>query len=180
MNLIDKFFNLKCDLELIGLIRRDRDSEGYFCTPVEAIIFAWSGTDGIHYCVIPKENDETLEDSPVYVINPSESEIYVEIAAKNLIDFLRIVISCKDAAVLGSIGYISEDNFNEFINQSWNDLLQNPDLNKKVEEIIAKLKEEFNITEIDEVYKHIQETRTNPNFYSKYSFSDEYYNLTGD
>ncbi|WP_010243753.1 hypothetical protein [Acetivibrio cellulolyticus] len=105
MTLLDKLFEIKEDLEAIGLIMT-RDFESYFCTPLQAVIFAHSGTDGIHYCIV--KNDKELHESPVYIVSPSMSDNYVELVGRNLVDFLSLVVKCKDAVTLECISYTSE------------------------------------------------------------------------
>jgi hypothetical protein len=176
MNIIDQFFELKIDLSSIGLLRA-QDREGYFCTPVEALILAWSGVDGIHYCIIPKD-EESIELSPVYVIDPSDSSSFVRIVARNFRDFLSIVITTKDASVL-CCSYQSEEDLNNHIGTINNDIANDNTYKHEVEETISYLKKTFNITEIQDIYNYMEETLSNPKFHAKYTFSEEYYTIMG-
>ena len=68
LRVTDRFASIPVDLEPIGLIRGN-DMGGYLCTPKNAVTFANTGSDGIHFCVVPVEGDSSLERSPVYVIS---------------------------------------------------------------------------------------------------------------
>lgn len=104
MQIIDRFINIETDLSPIGLIR-NKDYGGYFCTPKNAVVFANIGCDGIHFCIIPYENDLTLERSPVYVISPMMPDHSVEAVAEKFYDFLSLVVSVQDATFLECISY---------------------------------------------------------------------------
>ena len=96
MKTTDIFANISEDLERIGPIRSDEFLSYPFCTPENAVIFAGLGVDGIHFCMIPEEDDLTLERSPVYVVSPMDSPSPIQIVAENFYDFASILIKTKD------------------------------------------------------------------------------------
>jgi hypothetical protein len=178
MNYIDKFFSITIDFDVIGLMRV-KEFPRYFCTPIQAAIFASTGVDGIHFCLIRNENDHNFENSPVYVVSPMMPEHYIELVGRSLMDFLSLVITCKDAGALECIAYMSENSFNEYLEESSKNRNEMPIMNDKIEKAILALKSCFELKEIDNVYQHIQETKNNSIYHAEFTFSQEYYDLIG-
>lgn len=179
MNILDKFFNIGTSLEPIGLMV-SKDFEKYFCTPKEAIVFAHTGVDGIHYCIIPKENDSSLEKSPVYEISPMDFENGIVLVGRNFIDFLSLIVSCRDVGMLERVRYTPKGKFNGDIDEYLKEIKEMHEFELKLEKAIEAIKDTFSISQIDDVYDHIEQTNNNLEFYAKYSFSDEYYDVTGE
>lgn len=168
--IIDVFFQIKADLSQIGLIR-DSSFSRYFCTPLNAIIFASTGMDGMHFCIVPNDNDPTLEQSPVYVVSPMISDHYVEAIAENFIDFISIVVSTKDAPLLECISYCARDRFYEQIQSISDD-------NFEAKTAISALNSTFSIKVIDNVYDFVRQVQAKLKC-ETLQFSEEYYELTG-
>ena len=170
MTSLDKLYKIEKDLSVIGLILT-RDFPPYFCTPLNATVFAYLGTDGIHFCIA--NSDERIENSPVYVVSPGMPEHYVELVGRNLIDFLRLVVTCKDASALEYISYASEDKFIEHIRRINSELIENPEINKAVEDAISILKTVFELQVINDIYNHVKDTRKNPIYHVNLTFPKE-------
>lgn len=164
------FLEIKADLSDIGLIR-DQSFPHYFCTPLNAIIFAGTGVDGIHFCIIPNENDWTLERSPVYVVSPMMPDHYVEAIAENFNDFISMVVSIKDAPLLECISYSARDRFLEEIQRTAND-------NVEIETAISALTGTFSTKMVDDVYDCVRQVQAKMEL-RKLQFSEEYYEFTG-
>lgn len=179
MNYLDKFLSINIDLDAIGLMRV-KEFPRYFCTPTQAVIIASLGVDGIHFCLIRDDNDDNFENSPVYVVSPMMPEHYVEIVGRSLRDFLNLVITCKDAGALECISYMSENKFNEYLEESFKNRQEIPNINERIENTILYLKSCFELEEIDNVYRHIQETKNNPIYSVEFTFSQEYYKNKGE
>ncbi len=170
MTSLDKLYKIEKDLSVIGLILT-RDFPPYSCTPLNATVFAQLGTDGIHFCIA--NSSEGIENSPVYVVSPDMPGHYVELVGRNLVDFLSLVIICKDASALEYISYASEDKFNEHIRRINSELLENPVLNKSVEDAVSVLKTVFKLQVINDIYNHVKDTRKNPVYHVKLTFHEE-------
>jgi hypothetical protein len=177
MKIIDKFLNITTNLEGIGLLKYDtiNDDYKYFCTPTNAVVFATIGTDGIHFCIIPDENDKTLEYSPVYVINPMIMipDHYVEIVAKNFYEFLSVVITAKDAGALECISYLEKERCLEHLQ-----VIDNTYDKIKYGEAVAALSNEFNIPPIYDVYEYVKQLQDKTDM-TKINYSEEYYEALG-
>jgi len=176
MGILDKLYEVEKELSVLGLLLT-KDFPDYFCTPLNAAIFAHLGIDGIHYCIIKGGNE--IENSPVYVVSPMMPEHYVELVGRNLIDFLSLVISCKDASAFEYISYASKYKFEEYIDEVSNQQLDDSDYNERVERTVNKLQKEFGLQSIDDVYCHVNETKSNPIYRVKLAFSKEYYDIIG-
>lgn len=170
MTSLDKLYKIEKDLSVIGLIL-SKDFPPYFCSPLNATIFAHFGTEGIHFCIA--NGDDGIENSPVYVVSPVMPGHYVELVGRNLIDFLRLDITCKDASALEYISYASEDKFNEHLGKINIGLLQNPEFNKAVEDAIRILKAVFELEVINDIYNHVKDTRKNPVYHVNLTFLKE-------
>ena len=84
------------DLTALGVIRGTIDPDNrYFCTPVGAIVFGWTGVDGIHFCKIRRFREMIFAVSPANA--PGE---YVHPIARDFRDFLRLLITLGDANLL--------------------------------------------------------------------------------
>lgn len=170
MRITDKFENIVADLSPIGLIR-NKNYGGYLCTPLNAVVFANIGCDGIHFCILPDEKDLPLENSPVYVISPMMPDHYVESVADNFLDFLSLVVSVKDATVLECISYTEREGFLELIQSISHD---DPEIKKAVE-VVTNI---FHVREISDVYSYVKQVQAKTDL-SGIQFSKEYHDLIG-
>jgi hypothetical protein len=175
MRVTNKFANITADLSSVGLCRH-KDCGGYFCTPKNAVSFAHLGVDGIHFCVIPEDNDLTLEHSPVYVVSPMMPDHYVEVVAENFYDFISLVIEVKDAGALEYISYSTKEKFIEYIQE-----VNNTYNKSKVNEVIASLSEMFHgkLKKINDVYDYVKQIQVKTDL-TKIQYTEEYYELIGN
>lgn len=171
MKIIDKFYGIETDLSPVGLIR-DKNFSNYFCTPENAIILANLGVDGIHFCIIPKDNDLTLENSPVYVVSPMMSPYYVMVVAENIRMFLNLIISTRDAGALECAGYLPEEKYAEYLKTIPYDW-------KEATEAVVSLQNTFDLQKTDNVYNYIKNLQNNADL-TAIKFSKEYYELVGE
>jgi lysophospholipase L1-like esterase len=170
MKITDKFQKIKTDLSSIGL--RRGEFVNYFCTPLNSVIFADLGVDGIHFCIIPVNEDESLENSPVYVVSPCMTEHYIEPVAENFSDFLSLVAITKDAGAMECISYITKEAFINYLK----------DIPGEREEIIQATRaliENFTLKDIEDVYDYVRSVQRNVRL-SNIKFSSEYYEVTGE
>lgn len=80
-------------LEPLGLEDRGADG-GYFCTPIGARCIGWPGVDGIHFCFIRGYRELVFAVSPM-----NTPGTCVHPVAKTFRDFLRLLLSCSEAAL---------------------------------------------------------------------------------
>lgn len=97
-------------LEPLGL--EDRGPEGgYFCTPVGARCFGWPGVDGIHFCFLRGHREMVFAVSPMNTPGTCVHPI-----AKTFRDFLRLLLSCSEAA-LEQLWQWDREQFEAFVAQ---------------------------------------------------------------
>lgn len=170
MKVLDVFSQIKADLTCVGLIQ-ERSFPHYFCTPLNAVIFASIGVDGIHFCIVPEEDDRTLERSAVYVVSPMMPEHYVFVVAENFYDFISLVVSVKYAGLLECISYFERERFLTQIQEVEADDLE-------VKTAIEALTATFPTRVIDDVYGYVRQVQAKMDL-SAVQFSDEYYEIVG-
>jgi len=178
MRTIDKFANISVDLDPIGLIRRG-EMGGYFCTPQNAITFAHTGIDGIHFCIIPEENDPELKHSPVYIINPMDSFRLVEIVANDFYDFVSLVVVLKGASTLDWIDWYEKEKFMESIKQEHsNPYYDTPEVKSAITALSDAFASTLFIKNIDDAYDSVKQLRAKTDL-TEIQYSKEYYATLG-
>lgn len=106
------FLKQGIDLSMLG-VERSTSEATYFCTPKGASIIGWAGVDGIHYCFIRGFGEIVFAVSPENT-NPD----YVHPLAENFEDFLRLLLSCGDAAALEQAWMWNQEQFSAFLHDN--------------------------------------------------------------
>jgi len=101
MSFIQKFLGLDVDLDNIGIVYHDKNIVNFIgdMTPLNSLVFASTGTDSLHYCVVQKENT-ALDESPVYLVAPPNFEDVVIWVAKDFVDFLSLGVAFECFATI--------------------------------------------------------------------------------
>ena len=105
-------------------------------------------------------NPETCVDTNVYPL------------AKNFKDFIRLILACGSANPVEQISWMSKEKFEEHVNDEIK--LQT----NEHKQILQLLKEEFNLTLIENPYEYVKQLQANFDN-SKIEYSDEYYETLG-
>jgi len=171
MTIIDKFLNI--DFNENSLLLDKVIDMHYDITPIGAKIFASMGVDGVHYCIVPKNGDVTLENSPVYRISPMDfSEGAIIWAAKNIYDFMGISITLKDFWILPCLIGLSEKEFSENIKISEIEFNEKADIEKsEIIKSVNLLKKVFSAINVKNLYQYIHESYSDKNNHVKLEFS---------
>ncbi len=153
----------------VGIIF-DADSDShYFCTPVGAYVFAYTGGDGVHFCTIPDRFGDM-----VFVVEPMPlDEIHVRPVAQNFTDFIRILLAVRFTGILLDIPFQTEAEFCAGI-QRFTDQCEAEEHTEK----LRGLAEFYGTEPMEEPYTYIRDLQESFD-YSKIPFSSEYYELTG-
>ena len=106
-----KFLRSGIDLSPVGVERRE-DNNPYFCTPKGASIFGWAGVDGIHFCTVKGYGETIFSVSPM---NPGQD--CVQPIARDMDDFLRLLLACGDTAALEQAWMWTEAQFEEYLRE---------------------------------------------------------------
>ena len=164
--LFKTFQVLDIDKNAIGL--RNENNTPYFCTPVGAEIIGDIGVDGIHFCFIP-----VVDENMVFAVSPIPcGPHHVEPIAYDFIDFMRLILSCGDAAPLEQIAWIGEVDFVNMI-QSNAERFMGDQINA-----CQTIQTVFGVEKIIEPYRYVKSIQAHFN-YQSIPFPDEYYDLCG-
>lgn len=161
MTLYEKFKKLDIDFSQLGLEPGDTHSD-YFCTPEEAEVIGWAGVDGIHYCFVKGFGEM------VFAVNPSNLPgEYVHPLARNIEDFLRLILACGLDAAEQSWMW-NQGEFDAFMET----------YPPGPEQQIAQdgLRDGLKLTPMDDPYRYIKEVQSAFD-YGKIPYSKEYYEL---
>lgn len=137
MSALDNVFAMKKEFETLGLIM-DQSFPAYECTPENAMVMGHIGCDGIHFCIV--KSDQTLEQSPVYVVSPMMPGHEVALIAPNLETFVNLVVQCKDASILESMSYTSAEVFEERVKCIHQEIDGDLERRDQVKEAIRRIK----------------------------------------
>lgn len=155
----NKFKRLNIDIRPLGIEQRDNEDR-YFCTPKGATIIGWAGVDGIHYCFVRGFGEMVFAISPM-----NTPEDYVHPLARTFSDFLRLLLSCKDAVVLEQAHRWGQATFDSFLEE-------NPATNEQlfVMNIIAN---NLGLEPMDKPFTYIKQLQAEFD-YSKIKFTEDY------
>lgn len=79
----------------------ETDNGGYTCSPVDSIVFARTGYDGIHYSLLTDFGRVTnLSEAPVICVSPMDFGHCVRIVAENIKDFFALSLFGHDTFLL--------------------------------------------------------------------------------
>ncbi len=106
-----EFKRMHIDLGALGA-EGGRNAVRYTCTPKGAKIFGWAGVDGIHFCTIKGFGETIFSVSPM---NPGQD--CVQPLARDMGDFLRLLLACGDTAALEQAWMWTEAQFEEYLRE---------------------------------------------------------------
>ena len=172
MTIIDKLLKIKFNEDSL-LFNKEVESH-YDATPIGAKVFACMGVDGVHYCIVPKDGDITLENSPVYRISPMDfSEGTIIWTAKNIYDFMGISIILKNFWLLPCLIGLNENEFIKIIKTNEYEFkLKEKNINNNIIKNINLLKKTFNTINEKNLYHYIQKEYSDDNNHIKLKFKN--------
>ena len=155
-----KFLKKNIDLSPVGVDMTSCPA-AYFCTPKGASIIGCAGVDGIHYCFVRSFGETVFAVSPM-----NTAPDHVHPLAKSFEDFLRLLLACKDAAVLEQAWMWDKAQFETF-------LKENPateEQKKTLSDIAGKMK----LTPMEQPWEYIKALQSSFD-YSKIRYTEDYY-----
>jgi len=156
---VEKFLNIAIDLESMSIAYHGIDVAEirYDATPKNALVFASTGVDGCHYCVVPKQG-VSIDESPIYHVSPMDWESTVVWVAKDFIDFLSIGVAMGSFTYAASCHTVDKNEFEQLIEESWLE----DDITKKMN-AIKQLQKYFPLTKYEDIYEYVTESYTDVN-----------------
>jgi len=155
-----RFLKYEIDLAPLGVVRCE-ENEPYFCTPKGASIFGWAGVDGIHFCFIRGFGETVFAVSPM-----NTAPNYVHPLAESFADFLRLLLSCSDAAALEQAWTWDKPQFEAFLRANI------PTEEQK--KTLAMIAEKTKLTEIEQPWEYIRALQASFD-YSRLRYTEDYY-----
>ena len=162
MNLIKSYLRSKLDLSHIGLHRGEKESN-YFCTPVLSKVIGWAGVDGIHFCVSKNFGDI------VFAVNPMNTPgNYVHPVARNFEDFLRLILACRDIALIEQCWFMDREVFDSFLEA-------NPPT-AEGQKCLDEIQKKYKLTPMEDPFQYMHKLQTEFDYVS-IVYPPEYYEL---
>lgn len=146
MTTFQKFLKKNINLTPIG-VERGENNNAYFCTPMGARIFGWTGVDGIHFCFIRGFGEMVFAISPM-----NTSGEYVHPLARNFSDFLRLLLACGDSAALEQAWMWDQKQFEDF-------LRDNP-VTEDQQAVLDSIREQMNLAPMEDPFAYIKTLQT--------------------
>lgn len=173
-----RFRALDIDFGAVGLLQDGGEDFAYFCTPVDAEYVGRIGCDGVHFVLLPG-------DEQVFCVDPAMGEEgkYVLPVGEDFREFLSFLLYSHDANALSQIWWMDEARFREMLRQDaeqdWPgcDMAPDPEYLAKNAQALAEIARAFGLTPADPFgpVKAMQ-AAFDP---SVLRFSDEYYDILG-
>ena len=153
----------------IGIIFDIDTDSRYFCTPVGAYIFAYTGSDGVHFCTVPEQFGDMI-----FIVEPMPiDEIHVRPVAQNFTDFIRVLLAVRFTGILLDIPLRTEAEFREGL-QIFREQHETEEHTEKLRHLAAY----YGVTPMDDPYTYIRSLQDTFD-YNLIPFSDDYYDSCG-
>ena len=140
-----EFKRMHIDLGALGA-EGGRNAVRYTCTPKGAKIFGWAGVDGIHFCTIKGFGETIFSVSPM---NPGQD--CVQPLARDMGDFLRLLLACGDTAALEQAWMWTEAQFEEYLRE------YPPTEDQRA--VMREIEEKCGLTPMEEPWRYLKEVR---------------------
>ena len=172
MTILEVFYKANYDEDAL-MLDKIKGYVPYDATPIGARVFACMGVDGVHYCVMPRDNDATLENSPIYRVSPMDfSERTIVWTAKNFYDFIRVSVELRDFWLLPCLIGMDEKEFHSEIETSNYEFdIKNDTEKQSILHSIESLQKQFNTGRINNLYSYVQEAYSDRSNHMQLTFS---------
>lgn len=157
-----EFKRMHIDLGALGA-EGGRNAVRYTCTPKGAKIFGWAGVDGIHFCTIKGFGETIFSVSPM---NPGQD--CVQPLARDMGDFLRLLLACGDTAALEQAWMWTEAQFEEYLRE------YPPTEDQRA--VMREIEEKCGLTPMEEPWRYLKKVRAETDC-SGLRFEQEYEEL---
>lgn len=152
--------NIDLDLQKEGVSLFDQLSlflldEGYAydVTPYDVIPFASIGADGIHYGFLTDFGRvKNLEEAFIVCISPMNFGNHVKIIARNIAEFIDVVLTLKDASTIENLlDYSTKEEYHEFL-----DWVAKEESTEQSTYICDRIQQKLNRKSIDDLYEYVE------------------------
>jgi hypothetical protein len=142
------------DRELNFIIQTDYFA--YNVTPYDVVPFASTGCDGIHFGFLTDYSSiENLEKAFVVCISPMNFGNHVKIVAKNIKEFLNLIITMKSAVAIEN--FLNFEVENDYIRlKKSQEIDRKQECSNRVDYVTNKLKSAFECKAITNIFNYIE------------------------
>ena len=173
MTILDRFYECSFNEDALLLDKIRDDTYNYDVTPIGAKVFASMGVDGVHYCIVPKNDDITLENSPIYRVSPMDfSEGTIIWTAKNFYDFISVSIELKDFWALPCLIGLEKDEFLDLLESyKYEFEVKEENEKKSILDNMKILTKYFQPIKIPNIYEYVKESYSDKNNHVELKFT---------
>lgn len=134
------------------------DDYSYDVTPYDVIPFARIGADGIHYGFLTDFGRvKDLEEAFIVCISPMNFGNHVKIIARNLREFIDVVLTLYDASIIENLlDYSTKKEYHEFLNWVAKEASMDPEYNEQRIYICDRIQQKLNRKPIDDLYEYVE------------------------
>ena len=137
------------------------DDSRYSICPIDAIPFASTGNNGIHFAFLTDfGTNENLEQAPIICVAPSYDPP-VNLVAKNLHGFLSLITTIENSTLLAD-RYKTQEDFEKRKNEWFEGFLSEPEISEPRKKLAETLRTKFDLKRISDIVSYtnqIRETR---------------------
>jgi hypothetical protein len=134
------------------------DDFRYSICPIDAIPFASTGNNGIHFAFLTDfGRNKNLNEAPIICVAPSYDPP-VNIVAQNIFEFLCIITTIENATLLAD-RYQNQEEFSQRINEWFEGFRLEKEVAEKRNKLANNLKVKFNLESIENIIEYTNEIR---------------------
>lgn len=134
------------------------DDYSYDVTPYDVIPFANIGADGIHYGFLTDFGRvKDLEEAFIVCISPMNFGNHVKIIARNIKEFIDVVLTLNDASSIENLlDYSTKEEYRDFLGWMAKDAAMNPEFTEQSPYICERIQQKLNRKPIDDLYEYVE------------------------
>ena len=130
----------------------------YDVTPYDVIPFANIGADGIHYGFLTDFGRvKRLEDAFIVCVSPMNFGDHVKIIARNLGEFIDVILTLKDASIIENLlNYSKKKDYDTFLKWAAKEAEEDPEHFQKSTYVCNRIQQELNRKPIDNLFEYVE------------------------
>ncbi len=135
-----------------------KDEFRYSVCPLDAIPFAWTGNNGIHFAFLTDfGRNKDLNKAPIICVAPTYDPA-ITLVANNIHDFLGLLTSVENAPLLAD-RYKNQNDFEEAKKDRLGWYEDEDRVTIKRKKLISKIRRKFNLKHFDNAFEYMEQIR---------------------
>ena len=141
----------------LSLFLLDEDFS-YDVTPYDVIPFANIGADGIHYGFLTEfGRTKRLEDAFIVCVSPMNFGDHVKIIARNLTEFIDVILTLKDASIIENLlNYSKKKDYDTFLKWAAKEAEEEPEHFQKSTYVCSRIQQALNRKPINDLFEYVE------------------------